>query len=182
MPYGPRSPEGIAAVTRTIQAVNAARLNVRRAPPDSHGVHAITRAQPATMALAAEILTILQGDGLGHIRPADRVTAELLAVCLRRIFQAEAYLDRFGLTGRRGEVRPVAGLLVQLLREARGYTEALGMTPLARAKLGLDQGRAFDLAAALAAMPTKDRRGDTPMPPHSEETAPRASGGALRAE
>lgn len=182
MSRGPRTPEGIARVTATIQRVNAERRNVRRAPHEAHGVHAIARAQPATVALAAEILAILQGDGLGHIRPADRVTAELLAVCLRRIYQAESYLDRFGLTGGRGEVRPVAGLLVQLLREARGYTEALGMTPLARARLGLDQGRAFDLAAALAAMPAKDRREDTPMPPHSEEGAPGASGDGLRAE
>jgi hypothetical protein len=148
---GPKTPEGLARVSQTIQRVNAEGRNIR-GPGDPHGVHAISLAQPETRALAEHIIEILEGEGLGHIRPADRTAVELLAVCLRKIRQAEAYLDRHGLVGRSGAVRPVAQLLVRLLREARGYCEALGMTPAARARLGLETGKAFDIAAALAAM------------------------------
>jgi hypothetical protein len=176
---GPRSPEGIAAVTRTIQAVNARGKNRHFAPRgDGHGVYAATRVQPATQALAAEILAILDGEGLGHIRPADRVTAELLATTLRRVHQAEAYLDRTGLVAKGGTVRPLATLLVSLLREARAFCETLGMTPSARAKLGLDTARTFDVAAALAAIPGAHHKGGTPTPPHPEETPPGATGEA----
>ncbi len=164
MPRGPRTPQGLAAVTATIQRVNAERRNVRRPPAgDGHGVHAVHAGQPATQALAAEILAVLQGDGLGHIRTADRVTVELLAVALRRIRQAEQYLDTFGLVAKGGTVRPVAQLLTSLLREARGYCETLGMTPAARAKLGLDQSRAFDaLAATVAALREPDDQQSAP--------------------
>jgi hypothetical protein len=151
-------------VAGTIAAVNAARRNVHLAPREAHGAYSITPAQPETAALAERILEVLSGDGLGHVRPADRVAVELLAVALRRLQQVEASLDRAGLLTRRGQVRPVAGLLVQLLREARAYCEALGMTPLARAKLGLETGRALDVAALLASMPT-----GRPEPPRSEE-------------
>jgi hypothetical protein len=169
MKRGPRTAQGIAKVTATIQRVNAEGRNVHRAPRgDEHGVYAIHPSQPETAALAAEILQILQGEGLHHVRQADRVTAELLAVCLRRIRQAEAYLDRHGVVGKGGGLRPVAQWLTRLLAEARGYCETLGMTPAARARLGLEVGRAFDLAAALAAMPTDrhhasaDPEGDSP--------------------
>lgn len=171
---GPRTPEGLAAVTATIMRVNTERQNVHRpSAGDAHGAHAITRTQPATAALAQEILAMLAGDGLGHIRQADRVAVELLAVALRRIHQAEAYLDRFGLTTKGGAVRPVAQLLTVLLREARGSAEALGMTPTSRAKLGLETARTFDLAAALASQDA-----DTPaVPPdaHPRANIPTAS-------
>ena len=166
---GPRSPEGIAAVTSTIQRVNAERRNVRRAPPERHGVYAMNLAQPETQALTQHILDILAGDNLGHIRPSDRVTAELLAITLRRVRQCEAYLDRHGLTGAKGALRPVAQLLTRLLAEARAFCEALAMTPAARAKLGLDTGRAFSLAQALAAM-TQGRDG-MPDAPETGEVA-----------
>jgi hypothetical protein len=168
MKRGPRTPEGIARVTTTIQRVNAEGRNVHRAARgDAHGCYTVHAAQPATQALAAEILAVLDGEGLGHIRPADRVAVESLAVLLRRIHQAEAYIDRAGLVRKSGDVRPVAQLLVRLLAEARAYCETLAMTPLARAKLGLDQGRAFDLAAALAALPRRP----------SDQGAPSASDG-----
>jgi hypothetical protein len=170
-------------VTAIIQRVNAEGRNVHRAARgDAHGVYAIHPSQPPTQALAAELLAILQGEGLHHVRQADRVTVELLAVALRRIRQAEAHLDRYGPVGKGGALRPVAQWLTRLLAEARGYCETLGMTPLARARLGLDQGRAFDLAAALAAMPAEDRREAPRRSPRSAEEAPGFPGDAPRAE
>jgi hypothetical protein len=155
-------------VTAIIRQVNAEGRNVHRAARgDPHGTYAIHSTQPETQALVAEILTILQGEGLHHVRQADRVTVELLAVVLRRIRQAEAYLDRYGLVGKGGALRPVAQWLTRLLAEARGYCETLGMTPLARARLGLDQGKALDIAAALPALPRRP----------SDQGAPSASDG-----
>jgi hypothetical protein len=156
-------------VTAIIRQVNAEGRNVHRAARgDPHGAYAIHSTQPETQALAAEILAVLDGEGLGHIRPADRVAVESLAVLLRRIRQAEAYLDRAGLVRKSGDVRPVAQLLVRLLGEARAYCETLAMTPLARAKLGLDQGRAFDIAAALAALPRRPSDQGAPSAPDGQ--------------
>lgn len=137
---GPRTPEG--------RARALANLRQFRQAHDRHGVYAIDMAQPATRELADRIIQVLEGQDL--LRPADRVTVNLLAVTLRRIQQAEEFLDRNGLVNSKGRVRPVAELLVKLLREAREYAAQLGMTPAARARLGLDTARTFDLAAALA--------------------------------
>jgi hypothetical protein len=94
---------------------------------------------------------ILEGETASFIRPADQIMVGLLAVVLRRIKQCEQYLDKTGsLTNKKGELRPVAELMVKLLKEARGYCETLGLTPASRAKLGVDVARTFDLAAAFA--------------------------------
>ncbi len=44
-----------------------ANLRQNRTRHERHGAHAISRAQPATISLAAEILAILDGDGLAHL-------------------------------------------------------------------------------------------------------------------
>lgn len=139
----------------TIRRYNDAVREGRAEPPDpnnvalSRKIAGITRAQPATQELAAEILAILNGDGLGHIKDADHTAAGLLALTLRRVYQCEAILDERGLVGRRGEVRPIAGLLVQLLKQAREFCDSLAMTPLSRAKLGLGSGKAAGEVLAL---------------------------------
>lgn len=118
---------------------------------DNHGVYEITLLQPQTRQVAAMLNGILEGEASSYIRPADQVTVGLLAVALRRIQQCEQYLDKVGsLTNAKGQLRPVTELLVRLLKEAREYCQALGLTPAARVKMGLDVARTFDLAEAMA--------------------------------
>lgn len=133
---GPKTPEG--------RARALANLKQFQRRHDQHGVYAIEVEQPATRALAEQIMDVIEGRDL--FRDSDRYAVGLLAVTLRRIRQAEAYLDERGIVNARGGVRPVAEYLVRLLREAREYCEALGLTPRSRVKLGLDKGRALDLA------------------------------------
>lgn len=103
------------------------------------GVHTIDINQPATRAIAEQIHGILEGDSSAFIKPCDQISVNLLAVCLRRIQQIEAYLDKVGgMTNKKGSVRPIVEYLVKLLREAREYCNSLGLSPTARAKLGAD--------------------------------------------
>jgi hypothetical protein len=143
---GPKTPEG--------QARSLANLVQYRdkMPREYHGVHQVALLQPQTRQLADQINAILSGDAGAYIRPADQVTVGLLAVALRRIKQAEEYLDKVGgLTNKQGQVRPVAELLVKLLKEARELCNTLGLTPQARARLGLNVARtSTDLAQLLA--------------------------------
>lgn len=117
---------------------------------DTHGVHSSAiELQPQTRAIAEQINAIVAGDSAGFIKPCDRITVNLLATNLRRIQQAEAYLDKVGsLTNKRGAIRPVAELLIKLLREAREFCNVLGLTPAARAKLGADVSNTFNHMSA----------------------------------
>jgi hypothetical protein len=142
---GPKTAKAIAKATETIRRVNAAGLNRRPFDVALTELRRITAFQPQTREVAERVLDLLAGEGIGHIRPADTVTVELLAVLLRRIAQADVLIDQFGLLRKRGEeVRPVAAFLVTMLREARGYIETLGLSPKARAALGVDTARALD--------------------------------------
>lgn len=93
MARGPRTPEGIAAVTRTIERVNAERRRVRHRSARAQDIYAIEPLQPKVRALAAQIIALLEGAGRGIIRPTDRVLIELLATALAltltRLRQAE---------------------------------------------------------------------------------------------
>ncbi len=82
MTRGPRTPQGIAAVTRTIERVNAERRNVRQQSTGPKDMYDITPLQPEVRALAARIAAVLEGEGQGIVRPTDRVLVELLATAL----------------------------------------------------------------------------------------------------
>ncbi len=93
MARGPRTPGGIAAVTRTIQRVNAERRKSRQRTAEARGVLAAMGLDPEIRALAAQMVALLEGAGRGIIRPTDRVLIELLATALAltwtRLRQAE---------------------------------------------------------------------------------------------
>lgn len=145
---GPATPEGKAkALMNLAQNQEAAQLQEiaegkrKRlySGRDIHGVYLIDINQPQTKAIAQQISAILEGDPTGYIKKADQITVNLLAVCLRRIQQIEAYLDKAGgMTNKKGSVRPIVEYLVKLLRESREYCTTLGLSPAARAKLGAD--------------------------------------------
>lgn len=131
---------------------------------EQHGVYTIELSQPGTRELAQQIQNQLEADGAGWIRKSDTLSIHLLALCLRRIRQADAHLDRVGsLTNQKGEIRPVTDLLIKLIKEAQSLSDKLGLTPQSRVKLGLNTTRAAGLAAFLADG-GKGGQDDEPLP------------------
>lgn len=91
----------------------------------------------------------------GGLPAADAVAIRMLAECLCRLESLTVHLRDFGVLDQQTrEVRPAVHVEAKLRREVADWLDALGMTPRARAKLGLDvaraQGGAFDLARHLA--------------------------------
>ena len=153
---GPKTPEGMAK----------SLANLRQFLPDGprereyHGVTSIRFAQPQTRDLAEEIRNALQDDGAVWIGESDFIQIQLLALCLRRIGQADKYLDQVNtLTNKKGEVRPVLDLLVKLLREAQSLADSLGLTPRSRVNLGIDLLKGQSLAALMARAQAPKGRG-----------------------
>lgn len=72
---------------------------------------------------------------------ADGPAIELLAWNLARIERANAYLAEVGILDGRGEPRPVLKVLSTWERTAARLFDQLGLTPPARAKLGVDVQR-----------------------------------------
>jgi hypothetical protein len=92
---------------------------------------------------------------------ADSAIVRLLAEALCRVESVSAHLTDTGwLDQKTQEPRhAVLDLEGRLRREAAGYMEQLGMTPKARAALGVDLARTVDLATAMSE-PDPDRRRD----------------------
>lgn len=129
--------------------VPASLANLKQNQEPGHGIYRITVGQPETQELAGRIMAVLEGDA-DIIKPADAPACSVLAVLLRRIQQADQYLDAEGIVGPKGEVRPLLPVLVSMANTSLRYLEALGATPQARAKLGVNTGRALDLARLMA--------------------------------
>ena len=99
----------------------------------------------------------VRGDD-GELPAADAVAVRLLAECTCRLDDVAANVRDFGVFDQRtGDVRPVVELERRLRLEARDHAEALGMTPAARARLGLDLARTVDLAQEWAEADRRDR-------------------------
>lgn len=120
----------------------------------SHGAHAQVlparldaKAQAVYVELAAD--APVRGQD-GDLPAHDREMVRLLARCLCRLEDVSAWLDEHGVLDRRGKVRSAALWERRLRSEAARYLAALGMTPTARAKLGLDLARTVDLATAMS--------------------------------
>ncbi len=129
--------------------VPASLANLKQNKEPGHGIYRITVGQAETQELAGRIMAVLEGDA-NVIKPADAASCSVLAVLLRRIHQADQYLDAEGIVGPKGEVRPLLPVLVSMANTSLRYLEALGATPQARAKLGVNTGRALDLARLMA--------------------------------
>ena len=105
----------------------ASLANLRESQKPIHGVYEITVGQAETQALAGRIMAVLEGDA-DIIKPADAAACSVLAVLLRRIHQADQYLDAEGIVGPKGEVRPLLPVLVSMANTSLRYLEALGAT------------------------------------------------------
>jgi hypothetical protein len=103
-------------------------------------------------------------DGEGGLPRHDAAAVALLAQCLCRLDAVSAHVRDFGVLVQRGRhkgsVRPAVELEGRLRREAAGYLDALGMTPKARAALGLNLAATRDLARQWAEEGDPDGAGD----------------------
>lgn len=147
----------------TPEGREAQLANLRPAPPPplgnqrprQHGGYSIVdrerldaRAKTIFDTLAADAPL---RDGEGGLPVADRAVVALLAECLCRLEDVTAWLNEHGLMDSRGRVRPAVDLEARLRKEAAGYMRDLGMTPTARARLGLDLTRTLSAGDRLDA-------------------------------
>lgn len=120
----------------------------------THGAHAEVlpaRLSAKAQAIAAELAVEAPVRGPdGGLPVYDREAVRQLARCLVRLDDVGAYLDQHGVLDRRGKERSAARAERRLRGEAARWLAALGMTPTARARLGLDLARAADLATAMS--------------------------------
>lgn len=87
----------------------------------------------------------------GALPAADAALVSLLARCLIRLERVEVWLRDYGeLDQETGNPKPAVELEHRLRAEARLLLNDLGMSPVARAKLGLDLARTTDLASAMS--------------------------------
>ncbi len=119
-------------------------------PELTHGVYRITVGQPETQELAGKLMAVLDGDDASIIKPADAAACSIVAVLLRRLQAADAYLDENGLVDAKGQVRPIVPVVVSMSNTVLKYLESIGATPQSRARLGVNTGRALSLAQLMA--------------------------------
>ncbi len=101
-------------------------------------------------------------DSDGALPVHDRQVVELLAGALARLQSVGTWLDLHGALDEKGVSRPALDVERRLRNEVARLLDALGMTPKARAALGLDLQRAAtgaqEAEAARAARERLDRR------------------------
>ena len=149
----------------------AAQLaNLRPTPPPAGNVRALKHggtARTATLVRAGSwaerIFAELEAeaplrDDAGGLPLHDRQAVELLASALARLEAVEGWLSTRPPVDEKGRPWPAEDVAGRLRREAAGLLAELGMTPLSRAKLGLDLTRAATLAELMAEDAAAERR------------------------
>ena len=86
----------------------------------------------------------------GEVPRADAAALRLLAECLCRLESVADFLGRRGWQDDDGEVRPAVDLERRLRSEALDLLREMGLTPAARAKLGVELVRAAGAAEEAA--------------------------------
>jgi len=121
--------------------------------PREHGAYATVAVEQleakARVVFDALALDAPLRDRDGSLPAADGVAVRLLADVLCRLDSIGDYLARRGWEDDNGNPRPVLEIENRLRGQALDVLRELGMTPRARAQLGLDvvrAGAAFDLA------------------------------------
>lgn len=128
---GPRTPEG----------KERAKANLIQFQNPGHGAYGVDAGDAAVEVLRVDIIARVEEEIGQNLRPADRVTVNLMAIALRRIELLETWLDKKGMFGKSQELRPALGMLATLLKIAREYAADLGLSPAGRAKLGIKSGQ-----------------------------------------
>lgn len=82
----------------------------------------------------------------GQLHPSDRHAVRMLADVLMRIDLASAHLAEVGMVNRKGEAHSLLRHISRWEAHAARLMHELGMTPKARAELGVDLAKQRDLA------------------------------------
>lgn len=130
--------------------LNFGRCKLHGGGTMTHGAHSIRTTDPGTQLVADHLAAVLAGEPQAILRPADRQALESAAVLIRQREALERWLNQHGPVDEKGNTRPAVEALVKVNRGLLEFLRELGMTPAARAKLGLDVVRGFDLARAMA--------------------------------
>jgi hypothetical protein len=155
---GPIVPLSSDPAKRQRQLANLRRGGVNPASgrPPVHGAYAQI-ARERLEQREAQVFDALAGDAPlrnadGSLPSADAVLVRLLAECLCRLDGIAAHLRDHGiLDPKTGDVRSVIEAEGRLRREAADHAEALGMSPRARSKIGMDLIRAEVAAQSVGA-------------------------------
>jgi hypothetical protein len=123
--------------------------------PPAHGAYAVI-ARERLEKREADVFGALASDAPlrnadGSLPGADAVLVRLLAECLCRLDSVASYLRDRGMIDDAGNVRPAVEVEGRLRREAADHAEALGMSPRARSKIGMDLIRAEVAAQSVGA-------------------------------
>ena len=136
-------------------------------PALKHGLRTRKPGPVVLDSIVREIEDALAGDlplkdGEGNAPAPDRFAVELAAVALLRVRRCWTYLELHGDDDERGNLRPAFTELGKAVESAARMLDRLGMSPRARAALGVDLGRmqTFDLAQHWAAEESGGRDAD----------------------
>ena len=123
-------------------------MSKRRGRPPKHGAYSETALMPLTEKKMAFIEGILSGAKL-MITPVDNIAKELLARNLAKVDLIDKFLAERGLflSLEEGRPQPILKIYWMALNSATRLCESLGLTPAARARLGLKAAQAVDLAS-----------------------------------
>lgn len=131
----------------------------------SHGAHRPNLPARRVEAKADEIAEAVPVRGQdGRLHPSDHHAVRMLADVLVRIDLAEAHLAEVGMVNRKGEAHSLLRHISRWENHALRLMHEMGMTPKARAELGVDLAKQRDLAREWA-----DRRRPPAIDTEAEE-------------
>ena len=116
-----------------------------------HGAYSERYLSPLVQQKEQELMTLLEG--VVYIGNVDRLIVRNLARCLARLERFDSYLDQLGdvvSDGKKTKLNPVIAAYFTAIESARRHCEALGLTPGARARLGVDLAKYKDIAERMA--------------------------------
>lgn len=122
----------------------------KRGRPPKHGAYSETALIPLQDKKLKLIMGILSGEQ-AVTSPADNIAIELLARNLAKVDMIDKFLAEKGLflSLEEGRPQPILKIYWMALNSAARLCESLGLTPTARARLGLKVAQAVDLASQI---------------------------------
>jgi hypothetical protein len=139
--------------------------NLKPAPAPERGnrravKHGATAKPPAdrVAAIEDELLAALpiRDPRSGEAPSHDRAMVNLAAIALARLESVTAYIEEHGPLTRGGRMREASRYEMELSTRAANLLDRLGMSPVSRAKLGVDLVKARDLAKEMSALDVPD--------------------------
>lgn len=126
------------------------KIPKRRGRPPKHGAYSETALIPLQESKMKLIEDILLGEK-SIMSPVDNIAKELLARNLAKVDLIDRYLAERGLfvSLAEGKPQPILKIYWMALNSAARLCEQLGLTPTARARLGLKVAQAVDLASQI---------------------------------